>query len=302
MPSDKLVFQQIMEEKGQSPSTRSIIYKKIEKIIGMPLICYFTSFNYPVMIENTDADMLEGILQKTDLSNGLALMISSPGGDGLAAERITNICKTYSGNGEFISIVPGKAKSAATMICLGSSKIIMSGTSELGPIDPQYVEIDEKGTPQVFSAYNLVASYKKIFENAIQETGRMEPYLQALSIYDARQIQQCLSELELSRDIAVKALKAGMLRKYKEEQIAELIKIFLIPEETKVHGRPIYYKEAKNCKLNLELKQPKDELWLLVYELYLRLNTYVSSNNIAKCIESSKYSFHAKFFPKSPEG
>lgn len=295
MSVDKLVYQQILEEKSQSPSTRSHIYKKIEKILKVPVISYFTSFNYPVMIENADADMIEGLLQKVDVSKGFALMISSPGGDGLAAERIINICRSYSGTGNFTTIVPGKAKSAATMICLGSGKIIMNETSELGPIDPQFMEVDEKGKSQVFSAYNLVTSYKKIFENAIKETGRMEPYLQALDIYDARQIEQCLSELELSQDIAVKALKTGMLKKNTEEEIAELIKIFLIPETTKVHGRPIYYQEAKNCNLNLELKKSKDELWLQVYELYLRLNTYVSSNNIAKCIESSKYSFHSTF-------
>jgi len=295
MSSDKIIFQQIIEEKTQSPSTRSKIYEEIEKIIGIPLISYFTSFSYPVMIDDDDADMLEGLLQKTDLSNGFALMISSPGGDGLAAERIINICRTYSGTGDYITIIPGKAKSAATMICLGSSKIILSGTSELGPIDPQFVEIDKDGTRRVFSAYNLVSSYKKIFENAIKETGRIEPYLQALDIYDARQIEQCLSEMELSQDIALKALKTGMLDENSKEKIIELIKIFLIPEETKVHSRPIYYQDAKSCSLNLELKEPKEDLWTLVYELYLRLNTYVSSDNIVKCIESSKYSFHASY-------
>lgn len=64
------------------------------------------------MIDDADADMLEGILQKLDLTNGLALLISSPGGSGLAAERIINICRNYSVTGEYSAIVPGKAKSA----------------------------------------------------------------------------------------------------------------------------------------------------------------------------------------------
>ena len=55
----------------------------------------------------------------------LALIINSPGGLGTAAERIINICKTYSKNNEFYSIVPNRAKSAATMICFGSNKIYM---------------------------------------------------------------------------------------------------------------------------------------------------------------------------------
>ena len=53
----------------------------------------FTSFNYPVAIDDQDVVLFEDILQKMDLSNGLALLINSPGGDGVAAERIVNICR-----------------------------------------------------------------------------------------------------------------------------------------------------------------------------------------------------------------
>jgi len=35
--------------------------------------------------------MLEGVLQKCDLKKGFALLVSSPGGDALAAERIFNL-------------------------------------------------------------------------------------------------------------------------------------------------------------------------------------------------------------------
>jgi len=83
------------------------------------------------MIEDKDADMLVGILQKGDGSNGLAIIVSSPG-DGLAAERIINLFRSYSKTGEYWAIVPAKAKSATTMLCFGSSKIIMGPSSELG--------------------------------------------------------------------------------------------------------------------------------------------------------------------------
>ena len=45
-----------------------------------------------------------------DLEKGLILLISSPGGNGLAAERIINICRTYSKTGEYTVIVPGKSE------------------------------------------------------------------------------------------------------------------------------------------------------------------------------------------------
>ena len=88
------------------------------------------------MIDDSDSTMIEEVLRNLDLSNGLALIINSPGGDGLAAERIINVCRKYSKTNEFWAIVSDKAKSAATMVCFGASKILMSETSELGPIDP----------------------------------------------------------------------------------------------------------------------------------------------------------------------
>ena len=300
MADNKIIHSKIIEEKQQTQETRKYLYEKLEKAYKVPVISFFTSFRHPVMIENADADMLENLLLKEDLSRGFVLLISSPGGDGLAAERIVNLCRSYSDTGEFDVLVAGKAKSAATMICLGSSKIIMSQSAELGPIDPQFVEVDENGMPsQVFSAYNLIMSYKKIFEKAVQTDGKMQPYLQALDKYDPRQIQQFISEIELSEDIAVKSLKTGMLKNLSEEKIKKAIKIFLIPERTKVHGRPIYYQDAQSCGLNIELIEKNNKLWPTIYELYYRLNTYVSSNK-SKCIESKKQSFFTSV-PKREE-
>ncbi|MEN6342871.1 MAG: hypothetical protein ABFC89_09965 [Methanospirillum sp.] len=291
MEDDKPIAAVIQEERLQNFATRKALYKKINKQLGKPLVAYVTSFTYPVMIDNKDADMLEAHLQKLKLDDGFVLLISSPGGDGLTAERIINICRAYSKSGDFITIVPGKAKSAATMICLGSSKIMMSKTSELGPIDPQFLERGPNGESRVYSVYNIVKSYKKIFDKAEKTQGKIEPYLQALSRYDSWNIEECLSQLELSQDIGVKALKTGMLRDDSEDEIANKIKRFLIPDETKVHARPIYYDDVKSCDLIVELVPVDTPLWKNIYELYMRLEGYVSNNGIAKCIESEKYSF-----------
>jgi len=245
------------------------------------------------MLEDSDADMLEGVLQKSDLSKGFALLLSSPGGSGLAAERIINLCRSYSGTGKYEVIVPGKAKSAATMICLGASKIIMSKTSEVGSIDPQMTYVEEKQVKR-FSVYNIVKSYEDLFSKAVKEKGNLQPYLQQLTNYDSREIAEFRSALSLSEDIAIKTLKMGMLSNISEKEIKRKIKNFLTPEKVKTHGRPIYAQDALNCGLNIESKNLKEKFWSTVYELYVRLSNFVSTNNIAKCIESKDYSFRAK--------
>ncbi len=124
MSSDRVnVHEKVQVEISQNHDIRKEIYARLEKKLGRPVCSFFTSFNQPVQIEDADADIIQSVLGDMDLSNGLAIVINSPGGDGLAAERIVNICRSYSGTGEFWTIVPGKAKSAATMICMGSRSL-----------------------------------------------------------------------------------------------------------------------------------------------------------------------------------
>jgi ClpP class serine protease len=289
------LLEKVKEEENQYHPTRKNLYRKIEKLLGCPVVSLFTSFVYPVMLEDDEADMLEQILRCCDLSKGFALMINSPGGSGLAAERIINVCKAYSGNGEYSAIVPGKAKSAATMVCFGASKIIMGKTSELGPIDPQ-VTIEEDKKTSLFSVNNIVKSYESLFDRAVNSKGHLEPFIQQLSNYDEREIAEFKSALALSDDIAIRALKGSMLKNMPENEIKSNIGIFLIPEErTVVHGRPIYADEAKDCKLNIDLRIGNDALWKLVYELYIRLDNYVSINRNAKVVECYQRSYAMKY-------
>jgi Serine dehydrogenase proteinase len=278
------VIGRVQEEQGQGHSTRIKLFAELEKEIGRPVVSFYTSLNQPVIIEDDDAEIIEGILQNLDLSNGLALFISSHGGDGLAAERILTVCRNYSDTGEFWAIVPSKAKSAATMVCFGASKILMGTTSELGPIDPQ-ITLVEDGRTKWFSLYNIVESYKDLFSRAVKESGNLQPYLQQLANYDEREIKEYKSAIALSNDIAVRALASGMMRGKTEAAIEKKIEIFLTPERTKTHGRAIYRDEAETCGLKIEKVDTKSKLWQLIYELNIRTNYFVSTR-ATKCIES----------------
>lgn len=288
---DTLVLQKISTEQTQAHPTRQKLFIDLEKLLERPVVTFFTSFRFPVMIDDSDAAMLEGILQKMDLSKGLALVISSPGGNGLAAERIINICRSYSGTDEFWAIVPAKAKSAATMICLGASKILLGLTSELGPIDPQVTIQEDEGLKR-FSACNIVESYRDLFARAVKEKGNLQPYLQQLTNYDEREIKEMQTAIELSEDIAIRALKNGMMNSTPDTTIKKQIEMFLTPKKKKAHGRPISAEEALTCGLNIEKIDIKSILWDTLYELYMRTDNFVSTH-VAKCVETKDLSFAA---------
>jgi len=287
------VIQRVLTEQEQGHETRKRIFERLDRTLGRPVVSFFTSFRYPVMMEDADADMLEGVLRTTDTSKGFGLCISSPGGDSLAAERIVNVCRAYSGTGEYWVIVPGKAKSAATMVCFGASKVVMSATSELGPIDPQLVRVED-GVRKWFSVFNLVKSYEDLFDRAVKAKGNLEPFLQQLANYDEREIAEFRAALALSEDIAVRCLTSGMMSGVREDEIKERIRTFLTPERTKIHGRPIYYEEARECGLTVEPKDVADPAWGPIYELYVRTDNFVSTK-VAKCIESRERSFVAAY-------
>lgn len=291
------VSSKIYGERKQGHATRSRFYSEISKVVNRPIISLFTSFTHPVMLTDDDATVLEDTLGSMDLSEGLAILINSPGGDILSAERIIRACKEYSRTDDYWAIIPGKAKSAATAVCLGASKLFMAGTSELGPVGPQLTAKIE-GERRRLSLRRMVRTYEELFEEAKSlnlEEENMEPYVQQLDNFDAREISQFKSGIEGSESITVKALSECMMRGKSKEKIRENIKVFLEPEETKVHGRPIYYEEAKKCNLNVEKISINSKEWTPIHELYLRLDDLVSSTEAAKCIESENY-----FFTTSP--
>ena len=282
-------FRHISEERSQGHSLRKPLYEAIEQSLGgnKKVIAYFTSFTSPVIIDDQDADMIEETLQNTDMTGReLVLMINSGGGEGLAAERIVNICRSYS-SGVFSVIVPKMAKSAATMICFGAKKILMSPTSELGAIDPQIPIRDEHGRIVMYcAAHEVLESYDDLLDSATKTRGRIEPYLQQLARFDARDIRRIVSAQDLSASIAVNCLRTGVLSGKSEKTIKTKIKPFLDPYYTINHGRPIYPDVAQATGLDIEVHDNTSALWRSVWDLYLRLNYFVSVS-VDKVIEST---------------
>jgi hypothetical protein len=244
-----------------------------------------------VQIDDNDCEMLQNVLQQTDLSKGLILMVNSLGGDMIVAERIVNMCRSYSGTGEYWALVPGRAKSAATVVCMGASKVMMAAPSELGPVDPQIIR-EEDGEAKWFSAFSLVTGYNTLFNEAVKATGNVEPYIQQLARYDVREINTYQGFIDVSKDIALRILGSGMMKGRTPTDIEAKIKVFLDPMAgTHNHGRAIYAKEARDCGLIVEELDVNSEQWKKIYELYYRSDLYVSMN-VSKVVESGSESFY----------
>lgn len=286
------VYDEVDAERYQTGRTREKYYRKLSKVFGgRAIVSLFTSFVHDVQLEHDDCDSLQNVLHQTDMKHGLVLLINSPGGDILAAERIVNICRSYSGTGDYWALVPGRAKSAATIVCLGASKIIMSPSSELGPVDPQIL-LREDGVRKHFSAISLVNGYRELFDEAVATGGSLEPYIQQLAHYDDREINKYESWIALSESVTIKVLASGMMRSISEREIKNRVAIFLEPGAgTQDHGRAISANEARDCGLCIDDIDVKSQDWKTIYDLYYRADCYVSYR-VSKLFESAAETFY----------
>ena len=138
-----------------------------------------------------------------------------------------------------------------------------------------------------------MAGYEKLFDSAVKTKGHLEPYIQQLRHYDIRDINKYRSYITLSENMAVKVLSSGMMKGKSTSDIKKKIKIFLEPGAgTHAHGRPIYHPEAESCDLQIQEIDIKGALWKDIYELYVRMNRFVSSPIAAKAAESGSNAFY----------
>src|SRR5437899_1920209 len=94
-------FLTLVKETNQHPALRQHLLGKIEKHFDAKVVSFFTSFtNRRALITDDDAEMIESLLSAEHSGDKLVLIVNSPGGDALAAERIVNVCRSFS-NGKF---------------------------------------------------------------------------------------------------------------------------------------------------------------------------------------------------------
>lgn len=248
------------------------------------------------MITRNDVFGFEDVLSSVDHQNKGDLLINSPGGEPNAAEKILIMCKKHFKE-EFNTIIPDFAKSAATMISLGSDKILMGYSSELGPVDPQLQFPGETGKSVTIPAQAFLSGLDYI-RNRIKDKTNPDPlemYLPVLNKIRPELITICDNSIEHAKELTEKWLSEGML-KDDEGQAKEVARLLCEGKDYKSHGKVIDYEEAKNVlKLNVELIDKDSDLWKLIWELYCRGSIYLQEVNGINLFASEKLVLTQKF-------
>ncbi|MBI2846353.1 MAG: hypothetical protein HYX82_00570 [Chloroflexi bacterium] len=263
---------------------RQNLIKEIETETKRKLISYVASFDHPGgSIDKSDVlsfgDLLHGMK-----SQHIDLLLHSPGGDIDVAEKIVYMC--WSRASSLRVIVPESAKSAATLIALSANKVMMSDTSELGPIDPQIVITTPSGEPISRPARSFLDGLAAIKTEA-KKTGSLSPvYFPLLAQLDPALIDFCRKAIARSERFAEKWLLKAQCQgdTAKAKKIA---KTLVSARRYLSHGTVIDHSEATSIGLTVEYLAQDNTLWQAIWRLYCAYEVDIRNESLAKVFEST---------------
>jgi len=238
--------------------------KEIEEQTGSKLLCYVSG---PLAsLTRDDVLPLFDLLHPIPAGSNIDLLLHTPGGEIDAAEKLANIIRRHVGDSaRFRVIVPDYAKSAGTLIALAADTIVMSDSSELGPIDPQLPLPDGNGAYALRPAQSYIDGYDKLVQ-VVNANPEAAAFTRMLDKYDPTLLEICRKVIERSSKLGEELLRRGMFRNGGNftAAAANLSNNHFWLE----HSVPIDYLEAKKIGLDVTYLEHTDSLWKQFWALY----------------------------------
>lgn len=119
-----------------SYTERQKAYKELEKLRKSRVVAYVTG-DRPGMQSQINNDVIDLIGDHLDAlfpAKKISLILHTLGGNTMAAWNLVNMLRMFCDELEII--VPARARSAGTLMCLGADTVLMTKQATLGPIDP----------------------------------------------------------------------------------------------------------------------------------------------------------------------
>jgi hypothetical protein len=274
----------------------SDIIKRLESALGFPIWLMIQDGGGKVPYDSINYQVFAGFRnsQKEILDNKpVGLLIESSGGDADYAYQIARLFQRRTKN--FTVIVPRYAKSAATLIALGATDLIMGRDAELGPLDVQVFDLERE---EYGSALNAVQSLERL--NAfsmtaidqlmpllIRRTGRkIDTLLPKVLDYAVAFVKPLLEKIDAidytkkSRDLKVAEQYAFRLLKSRHSWSKAIAVARSLVEKFPTHGFVIDRDEAKAYEkqseepfgLGLPIKDNPAEVEDILNELVLAID------------------------------
>lgn len=208
--------------------------------------------------------LFEETLYDADPSEDMHVMLSTPGGDGETAIRL--IRQAQSRCKDLTVIVPDQAKSAGTLFVLGANRIYMGPTSDLGPVDPQFLLADGS----LVAGKAIIAAVEDA-ERRIQANPETYPlHASLLTDITALMVQKARDALSRAGDQLKEALACVQERDESDvDELANLLQDPLIGKPQS-HGTTISARDATKLGLPVEEAKSGDQQWREIWRLWAK--------------------------------
>jgi Serine dehydrogenase proteinase len=253
-------------------ATRKAIYEQIEEQRSTKVLAYITGDRrgLETQIHSDCIDLFVDLLDQIGPTQKISLILHTNGGQTLAAWRLVNLLRIYCDELEIL--IPMKALSAGTLICIGADTLVMTKQAALGPIDPS---VNNPLNPQVTMgsqpmgvvpvSVEAVLGYLSAAKDELKI--KSEGHLTNILLGLASQVHPLVLG-EIFRSRAQIRFLAGKLlpRQIKDKDNIKKIIEFLCAESGS-HDYTINRREARELGLNVEV--PSDNLYNLLRAIHL---------------------------------
>jgi len=281
-------------------SDRKTKYQELEKARGAKVITYVTG-DRPGLETQIHSEVLDHLVHHLDLlgsTKRIALFLYTRGGDTLAAWSIVNLLRQFCE--ELEVVVPSKAHSAGTLICLGADQIVMTKQATLGPIDPSITGPLNPQIPGAGGQARVPVSVEAI--NGYVEFSRSalgkgdQSGMNALLAQLATQVHPLVLGSVYRSRAQIRMLAKRLVKRHlkKDEEIEEVLNFLC--SESGSHDYTIFRREARD-ELHLHVEKPTDAGYTLIKSIYddiakeLELNTPYDPNVVLGTNQSAPYAF-----------
>jgi Serine dehydrogenase proteinase len=254
---------------------RRQLVTNVQELTDRTLICYIDTSEEGISRDDIlgFADLLHNVVSHQPLD----LLLHTGGGDIDATEKIIKMVRAVAGNAEFRIIVPDMAKSAGTLMTFGADQVLMSDTSELGPIDPQIPHVGASGELRRLSVLTYIKAYEE-WKAILDANGNDVTACIMMSKLDPATLRHYRFVADRARNLAENLLKQGMFRLV-PGNYTQIPADFMNLDHFSTHGQVIDAQDALRIGLSIEVLDRRSELWDAIWTLYTQQRMALGANS-----------------------
>lgn len=204
----------------------------------------------------------------------IALFLYAIGGDTMVPWPLVNLIREYCD--EFIVLVPYKAHSAATLVCLGADEIVMTKMAQLSPVDPSVSNAFNPEVPgkepteripisvEDVAAYFRLAAQRAGIDTAEARLGALQQLTNVVHPLALGNVERSHSQI---RELSRKLLGLHMTSGTEDEREGINAIVDVLTEKLYSHQHLIPRREAKNI-IGLKVRYATDEEEAKMMRLY----------------------------------